>query len=186
MTLTKNKTAVRKMIIEGKEGWKWFIKTSFRSSYFQVMKTEGEEIYQKVEKQLCALQAWQWPWSYTQGRASLAVPIALPRLGMGKGKCLTFLCLCLVSLTQEIGLFHSSGSFTTFSWEAKGSRTTSEIWQLPKGNTCFAVEGGWRHALEKGTLSLWFSQGNRDQFDPQTSKICSVKPAQISPSCRHF
>ena len=125
-------------------------------------------------------------------------PAATPRAGhlwqcqqpcqgwMRGERCLTFLCLCLVSLTQEIGLFHSSGSFTTFSWEAKGSRTTSEIWQLPKGNTCFAVEGGWRHALEKGTLSLWFSQGNRDQFDPQTSKICSVKPAQISPSCRHF
>lgn len=41
------------MIIEGKEGWKQFTKTSFHSSYFQVMKTEGEEIHQKAEKQLC-------------------------------------------------------------------------------------------------------------------------------------
>ena len=38
------------MIIEGTEGWKRFIKTSFHSSYFQVMNTEGEEIYQKVKK----------------------------------------------------------------------------------------------------------------------------------------
>lgn len=161
MILIKNKTAVRKMIIEGREGWKQFIKASFHSSYFQVMKTEGEEIHQKAKNQLCTRQAG--PGSCTRGRASLAVPIVLPRLGDRKEKCLTFLRLRLVSQTQEIGLFHSSGSFTTFSWEAKGSRPTPGIWQLPKGNACFAVEGGQRHALEKGVLSLWFSQGNRDQ-----------------------
>ena len=108
MTLIQNKTAVRKMIIEGRERWKQIIKASFHSSYFQLMKTEGEEIHQTAEKQLCTLQAGQWPGSCTRGGH-------------------LWLCQCLAKARSWKGKMPHIPS-SPFSVTNSGNRSVSLIW----------------------------------------------------------
>ena len=57
------------------------------------------------------------------------------------------------SLIQEIGLCHSAVGIIAFAGEAKGSRATPEMWQLPKADAVCIVMEGEECALKGKSLS---------------------------------
>ena len=164
MTPLKNKTAVSKKMGEGKDSGvgNRFLKGVFILVIFKLGKLTVGTLTNKLTSSAALSRLGSGPAVTPRGRHLWLCQQPFQDWVRG-GENASHSSVSVQSLTQEIGLCYSAGSFTTFSWEAKGSSSTTESWQLPKGNACLVMEGGWLHAVEKRAFSLWFSQGSREQ-----------------------
>ena len=87
---------------------------------------------------------------------------SLSKTGWGEGKML-YIPLSAQSLTQEIGLCYSAGSFTTFFLGGQGFKFHPRSLAAPQ-RQCLPCHGRRIAACSgKETFSLWFSQGNEEQ-----------------------